>query len=55
MTTMANDDKENVFRWTTTDVENWLKKCGFDRFVRLFCEDHEINGEVLLMLTEKVS
>ncbi|GFS15265.1 sphingomyelin synthase-related 1 [Elysia marginata] len=47
------EDKE-VESWTCEDVKTWLETLGFDSLVsKLLTFDHQIDGAVLLMLTEK--
>lgn len=42
----------NPESWNCKEVGNWLKENGFDKYKKLFCEEHKINGEALLTLTE---
>ncbi|XP_074647609.1 sphingomyelin synthase-related protein 1-like isoform X2 [Tubulanus polymorphus] len=45
-------DEENVVNWTTDDVSKWLVENNFSRYVDLFCNQHDVDGTSLLMLTE---
>lgn len=38
--------------WNCKQVGNWLKDNGFDKYKKLFCDEHKINGEALMTLTE---
>jgi len=38
--------------WNCKQVGNWLKDNGFDKYKKLFCDEHRINGEALMTLTE---
>ncbi|XP_077973837.1 sphingomyelin synthase-related protein 1-like [Styela clava] len=38
--------------WTCSQVEIWLKNVGFEKFVELVCNEHEVDGNSLLTLTE---
>lgn len=42
----------SVHMWTCGDVGVWLREIGFDKYVELFTEIHQIDGKVLLSLTE---
>ena len=39
-------------QWTTDDVARWLQQNGFGKYSDLFCKEHDIDGQVLLLLTE---
>jgi len=45
--------KGDVINWTCEDVRQWLIKKGFSDYTKLFCDENEIDGEVLLSLTEQ--
>ena len=38
--------------WTTDDVSKWLQQNGFGKYAELICIEHDIDGQVLLLLTE---
>ena len=38
--------------WSTDKVAEWLRQNGFGKYEDLFCKEHEIDGEVLLLLNE---
>ncbi|XP_072050859.1 sphingomyelin synthase-related protein 1-like [Amphiura filiformis] len=42
----------DVEKWSTNDVSEWLQQNGFSKYCDLFCEEHDIDGQVLLLLTE---
>nr|KAI8765235.1 sphingomyelin synthase-related protein 1 [Biomphalaria glabrata] len=42
-----------VETWTCEDVGNWLEEIGLEKFSDLFSKTHQIDGQVLLSLTEK--
>lgn len=39
-------------KWTTDQVGIWLNEIGFSKYKKLFCEEHLIDGQILLQLTE---
>lgn len=43
---------ENVNEWTVKDVARWLHEKNFSEYVELFCDQHRIDGQVLLTLTQ---
>lgn len=43
---------EDPSSWSCKQVGNWLKEIGFEKYKKLFCDEHKINGEALLTLTE---
>lgn len=50
---MEEDDEEKtVDEWTISDVSDWLVAGGFNDLVHKF-EEQEVDGKVLLMLTEE--
>lgn len=42
----------DVNSWTCKQVADWLKKNGFGQYKKLFCDQHKIDGRVLLTLSE---
>lgn len=42
----------SVETWTCADVGVWLGEIGFDKYTELFTSVHQIDGKVLLSLTE---
>ncbi|XP_063445712.1 sphingomyelin synthase-related protein 1-like [Mytilus trossulus] len=38
--------------WNCKQVGQWLKENGFEKYKKLLCDEHKINGEALLVLTE---
>ena len=38
--------------WDITDVSKWLDENGLSEYKVLFCEQHKIDGNVLISLTE---
>lgn len=45
--------KNDVINWTCEDVRQWLINKGFSEYTTLFCDENEVDGEVLLSLTEQ--
>jgi len=43
----------SVLKWTPSDVRNWLVQLGMDRYAKLFCDQHKVDGLALLMLQEE--
>lgn len=43
----------SVLHWTIGDVRNWLTELGMARYVKVFCEQHKIDGPALLMIQEQ--
>lgn len=43
----------DVSSWSCEDVKEWLEERGFSQYVQLLCDQHEVDGEVLLTLTEE--
>ncbi|KAK7868363.1 hypothetical protein R5R35_013653 [Gryllus longicercus] len=42
----------SVLDWTVREVAEWLLKNGHGKYVKLFCDDHCIDGKALILLTE---
>uniref|UniRef100_F6XKA8 SAM domain-containing protein n=1 Tax=Ciona intestinalis TaxID=7719 RepID=F6XKA8_CIOIN len=42
-----------IHEWGCEEVKVWLKSEGFEKYSELLCEKHEVDGDVLLSLTEK--
>lgn len=42
-----------VSRWSCDEVKSWLLNKGFPQYAELLCDVHEVDGEVLLTLTEE--
>jgi len=42
----------NAVSWTCEEVAKWLEENNFSQYKDLFCEQHKIDGQVLLTLTE---
>jgi hypothetical protein len=38
--------------WSCNDVSEWLNDYGFQKYSKLLCVDHQIDGQGLLNLTE---
>lgn len=43
---------EGPLQWSCSDVSKWLKENGFQKYCQLLCEEHQIDGQGLLNLTE---
>lgn len=43
----------DVLTWSCEQVAEWLKKVGFEKYVDLLVDTHEIDGQCLLQLTER--
>ena len=41
--------------WSCGEVRSWLIDQGFEEYSELLCDQHEVDGEVLLSLTEIVN
>ena len=49
----TNKESMSVSNWCCDDVGKWLTENGFQKYVEKFKNDHEIDGQVLLSLTEQ--
>nr|CAB3265853.1 sphingomyelin synthase-related protein 1-like [Phallusia mammillata] len=47
------ENKKLISNWTCDDVKLWLKSEGFGEYAQLLCDEHGIDGEVLLTITVK--
>ena len=45
--------QRTVQDWSIGDVAVWLDENGLSDYQTLFCEEHKIDGSVLLSLTEE--
>ncbi|KAJ8319084.1 hypothetical protein KUTeg_004175 [Tegillarca granosa] len=52
MTIQVHEKMANVNSWTCKQVADWLKKNGFGQYKKLLCDQHKIDGRVLLTLSE---
>lgn len=43
----------SVAEWNCSQVAEWLKENGFDGYIHLLCQEHKVDGRVLLTLTEQ--
>ncbi|CAJ0962414.1 unnamed protein product, partial [Mesorhabditis belari] len=50
--TYRTETASDVLRWTTDDVRRWLLNKGFEKYSRLIADEHQIDGKILLLLTE---
>ena len=46
-------DASSLASWEVEDVRQWLKENGFNSYVRLFCDEHKIDGICLVNMIEK--
>ena len=44
-----------ISEWTCEDVKKWLISEGFEEYSCLLCDNHGVDGEILLTLSEKVT
>lgn len=42
---------KNIEEWSVEDVADWLEANSFGEYVQLFCDQHRIDGQVLINLT----
>jgi hypothetical protein len=42
----------DVSTWTIVHVNAWLRRLDLEPYAQLLCEQHKVDGRVLLMLSE---
>ena len=45
--------ERSVLDWSISDVRSWLTELGMARYCSLFCDQHSITGQALVMMSER--